>query len=68
MLASLQNLESRLKQPDCLEANMLVEADPHPQQVGTADTILLSYVALPLCVGKDLQLMTPFGYARGWGS
>ena len=37
---------------------MLVEADPHPQQVCTADTIL-SNVAPPLCVGKELQLMTP---------
>lgn len=59
MLAALQNLESKLKQSDCLEANMLVEADPHPQQVCTADTILLSNVALPLSVGKELQLMTP---------
>ena len=37
---------------------MLVEADPHPQQVCTADSIL-SKVALPLSVGKELQLMTP---------
>ena len=61
MLAALQNLESKLKQSDCLEANMLVEADPHPQQVCTADTILLSNAALPLSVtvGKELQLMTP---------